>query len=76
MCILTRVKSAYEREREREIKNNSLICKLLEEFFARKSTPKNGIKRKPVPVGADTDIPLYVVTFLFILLIFLYLAIL
>ena len=61
------------RERERENINNSLICKLLEEFFFRKSTSKDGIKRKPVPTKADTDIPLYVFTFLFILLVFLYL---
>ena len=62
-----------EKERERENINNSLICKLLEEFFFRKSTSKDGIKRKPVPTKADTDIPLYVFTFLFILLVFLYL---
>ena len=55
--------------RERESINNSLICKLLEEFFMKKSTPKNapkyGIKRKPVPAGADAEIP-YVFAFLFI----------
>ena len=49
----------------REIINNSLICKLLKEFFARKSTPKNGIKGKPSPPGADAGIP-YVFAFLFI----------
>ena len=72
MCILTRLKSAHEREREREREresiNNSLICKLLEEFFIRKTTPKNGIKQKPVPPGADADIPWYAFAFLVILL--------
>ena len=33
--------------------------------FARKSTPKNGIKRKPSPPGADAGIP-YILAFLFI----------
>ena len=49
----------------REIINNSLICKLLKDFFVGKSTSKNGIKRKPSPPGAGAGIP-YVFAFLFI----------
>ena len=59
MRILTRVSAClYERERERErVINNLLTCKLLEDFFFRKSTSKDDIKRKSVLVGTDADIP-------------------
>ena len=67
MRILTRVSVClYER-----VTNNSLICKLLEDFFFRKSTSKDGIKRKSVLVGTDADIPLYIFPFRFIFLAFL-----
>lgn len=43
---------------------------VIDNFFIRKSTPKNGIKQKPIPLGADADIPLYVFRFLLILFYF------
>lgn len=52
----------------RESINNLLICKLLDTFFKRKQTSKNGTKRKSVLSGTDADILVHILTFLVILL--------